>query len=30
LVRDSGRTVRYLDEDRRIEDGPCYGAVIIT
>jgi FkbM family methyltransferase len=30
LVHDNGRTVRYLDEDRRIEDGPSYGAVIIS
>jgi FkbM family methyltransferase len=30
LVRDSGRTVRYLDESRRIEDGPFYGAVVIS
>jgi FkbM family methyltransferase len=30
LVHDSGRTVRYLDEDRRIEDGPSYGAVVIS
>jgi FkbM family methyltransferase len=30
LVRESGRTVRYLDESRRIEDGPSYGAVVIS
>jgi FkbM family methyltransferase len=30
LVRDAGRTIRYLDESRRIEDGPTYGAVVIS
>jgi hypothetical protein len=30
LVRDAGRAVRYLDESRRIEDGPTYGAVLIS
>jgi FkbM family methyltransferase len=30
LVHESGRNVRYLDEYRRIEDGPSYGAVIIS
>jgi FkbM family methyltransferase len=30
LIHDNGRTVRYLDEDRHIEDGPSYGAVVIS
>jgi FkbM family methyltransferase len=30
LVRAAGRDIRYLDETRRIEDGPVYGAVIIS
>jgi FkbM family methyltransferase len=30
LVHDGGRTIRYLDENRRIEDGPSYGAVVIA
>jgi hypothetical protein len=30
LIHETGRTVRYLDEDRHIEDGPSYGAVVIS
>jgi FkbM family methyltransferase len=30
LVHDSGRSIRYLDEGLRIEDGPVYGAVVIS
>jgi FkbM family methyltransferase len=30
VVHDSGRSVAYLDDTRRIEDGPSYGAVLIT
>ena len=30
IVRDSGRTISWLDGNRRIEDGPAYGTVIIT
>ena len=30
IVHDSGRKVRYLDDARRIEQGPSYGAVIIS
>jgi FkbM family methyltransferase len=30
LIHDSGRNVKYLDEERRIEDGPAYGAVVIS
>lgn len=30
IVEQSGRTVAYLDEQRRIEDGPAYGAVLIS
>jgi FkbM family methyltransferase len=30
VVSESGRNVAYLDGDRRIEDGPSYGAVIIS
>jgi len=30
LVHDGGRTISYLDEARRIEDGPVYGAVLIS
>jgi FkbM family methyltransferase len=29
LVRETGRTIRYLDATRRTEDGPSYGAVVI-
>jgi FkbM family methyltransferase len=30
LVHDAGRSVSYLDDSRRIEDGPTYGAVVIS
>jgi hypothetical protein len=30
IVRDSGRAIEYLDRARRIEDGPGYGAVLIS
>jgi hypothetical protein len=30
LVRKSGRKMAYLDHERRIEDGPSYGAVVIS
>lgn len=30
LVHDSGRSMKYLDEERRIEDGPSYGSVVIS
>lgn len=30
IVRECGRTIRYLDESLRIEDGPVYGAAIIS
>jgi FkbM family methyltransferase len=30
IIHDSGRKVRYLDDARRIEEGPSYGAVIIS
>jgi FkbM family methyltransferase len=30
LIHDSGRSVRYLDENLRIEDGPHYAAVVIS
>jgi FkbM family methyltransferase len=29
IVHDSGRTIRYLDENLKIENGPVYGAVVI-
>ena len=30
VVRENGRTVAYLDGDDTIEDGPTYGAVVIS
>jgi FkbM family methyltransferase len=30
VVHDGGRTMTYLDDELRIEDGPTYGAVVIT
>lgn len=30
LVNDAGRSIKYLDESLRIEDGPRYGAVVIS
>lgn len=30
VIHDSGRKVRYLDGERRVEDGPSYGAVVIS
>ena len=30
VIHDGGRKVKYLDEERRIEDGPSYGAVVIS
>ncbi len=30
LVRECGRTIRYLDETQKIEDGAVYGAAIIS
>lgn len=30
LVRESGRTIRYLDEEQKIEHGAVYGATIIS
>jgi methyltransferase, FkbM family len=30
VVRSSGRNIAYLDQSRRIEDGPAYGAVLIS
>jgi hypothetical protein len=30
IVRDSGRAVEYLDRARHTEDGPGYGAVLIS
>lgn len=30
IVARSGRTIDYLDPDRRLQDGPAYGAVIIS
>jgi FkbM family methyltransferase len=29
IVRAGGKSIRYLDTERRIEDGPVYGAVVI-
>lgn len=30
LVEDSGRSIRYLDDELKIENGPAYGAVVIS
>jgi FkbM family methyltransferase len=30
LVRDAGRSIKYLDDTLRIEDGASYGAVVIS
>jgi FkbM family methyltransferase len=30
IVRSSGRTAQYLDGARRLEDGPAYGALLIS
>jgi len=30
LVADAGRSVRYLDDQVKISDGPKYGAVVIS
>ena len=30
IVYDSGRSESYLDESRKIADGPAYGAVLIS
>lgn len=30
IVRNAGRSIRYLDERIRIENGPIYGAVVIS
>lgn len=30
VIADHGRSIRYLDDDLRIENGPMYGAVVIS